>query len=126
MFVLTIDFLSCHQNYERWHENFYLMRDHVLFALRYPLQVIAGFVIYHKERYALYLQGTMRLRTPEIDSLRLEIWDSINTLLAISRSKATVNREVGEKVFWVWGGEKPSEADATLFGFVAAVLNCQA
>jgi hypothetical protein len=98
------------------------MRPHVLGALPYPAQVIIGLLAYRKMKATLYGQGVMRYTDSEIASFRREIWESINTLLVSSK---TSKRDDG-KPFWVCGGEGPSEADATVFGFVVAVLVCDA
>lgn len=77
----------------------------------------------------LYGQGVLRYTDVEIASLRREIWESINTLLVAfktnSNSDSTSKRDDG-KPFWVCGDEGPSEADATVFGFVVALLVCDA
>ena len=70
----------------------------------------------------LHGQGTARFSTEEISSFRRRIWENINALLVASRAKRTET----DALFWVLGGNGPSEADATLFGFVAAAMVCQA
>jgi hypothetical protein len=99
------------------------MRPHVLGALPYPVQIVVGLLAYRKMKATLYGQGVMRLTAEEIAALRLQVWESINVLLVASKSKT--RRDDGAP-FWVCGGEGPSEADVTLFGFVAAVLVCDA
>lgn len=69
----------------------------------------------------LHGQGTDRFSGEEIAAFRREIWESFDALLAASRKNAKTNEP-----FWVLGGEAPSEADATVFGFVAAGLVCKA
>lgn len=99
------------------------MRPHVLAALPYPVQIVVGLLAYRKMKATLYGQGVMRYTDEEIAAFRLEIWESINVLLVASKSK---RRRDNGAPFWVCGGKEPSEADATLFGFVAAALVCDA
>lgn len=97
------------------------MRPHVLQALPYPIQFVVGLLAYRENMKRLYGQGTGRFSAEEIASFRREVWESFDALLTISRRKAKKN-----ETFWILGGEGPSEADATIFGFVAAVLVCKA
>ena len=97
------------------------MRTHVLQALPYPVQLVVGLLAYRENMKRLYGQGTGRFSAEEIASFRREVWESFDTLLAASRRKSKKT-----EIFWVLGGERPSEADAAVFGFVAAVLVCKA
>ena len=120
--------LYFYQVYERWHENYYTMRPHTLAALPYPVQLVVGLLAYRKISAALYGQGTGRFSAEEISSFRKEIWESVNALLVTARRKTQEikTRGEGDATFWVLGGSTPSEADATLFGFVASALVCAA
>ncbi len=97
------------------------MRPHVLQALPYPVQLVVGLLAYRENMKRLYGQGTGRFSAEEIASFRQEIWESFDALLAASRRKSKKT-----EIFWVLGGERPSEADAAVFGFVVAVLVCKA
>ena len=97
------------------------MRPHVLQALPYPVQLVVGLLAYRENMKRLYGQGTGRFSAEEIASFRREVWESFDTLLAASRRKSEK-----DETFWVLGGARPSEADAVVFGFVAAVLVCKA
>ena len=97
------------------------MRTHVLQALPYPVQLVVGLLAYRENMKRLYGQGTGRFSAEEIASFRREIWESFDTLLAASRRKSKKT-----EAFWVLGGERPSEADAVVFGFVVAALVCKA
>lgn len=119
--ALLEDRLYWYQGYERWHQNYYTMRPHVLQALPYPVQLVVGLLAYRENMKRLYGQGTGRFSAEEIASFRQEVWESFDALLAASRRKAKKN-----DTFWVLGGEGPSEADAVVFGFIAAVLVCKA
>lgn len=100
------------------------MRDHVLWALPYPMKIVVGLLIYRGTMKTLHGQGTGRYSDDEIRSFRLEIWEGINALLARSRKTATSNTD--GKPFWVLGDENPTEADASLFAFIISVLTCTA
>ena len=113
------------QGYERWHENYYTIRSHVLAALPYPIQLVVGLLVYRKVSSALYGQGTGRLSAEEISAFRQQVWESIESLLSASRRK-TLKTEASGGIFWVLGGDGPSEADATVFGFIASSLVCDA
>jgi len=97
------------------------MRDHVLAALPYPVKVVVGLLAYRKVCGTLHGQGTMRFSPEEIHAFRQEIWDSVNTLLVESSSKMMTS-SANDNVFFVLGGQKPSEADSVLFGFICSAL----
>ncbi|TVY75556.1 hypothetical protein LSUE1_G008655, partial [Lachnellula suecica] len=107
---------------ERWYENYYTMRGGVLDALPYPAQVIVGLLAYRKISAFLYGQGTMRYTSEEIAAFRLEIWESVNALLVASKQKGFEK----DAPFWVCGGAAPTNADTTVFGFVASAMVCDA
>ena len=69
----------------------------------------------------LYGQGTGRFTAEEISKFKKEVWENVNALLTDSSQK----RGSGG-LFFVLGGEGPTEADTTLFGFVASGLVCDA
>lgn len=98
-------------------DNYYTMRDHALGAIPYPLRVVIGLLAYRRLVAMLHNQGTGRFTNDELRESKSEIWDSINGLLRASKSASA-----GEGPFWALGGEEPTEADATLFGFVVSVL----
>lgn len=120
--ALLEDKLCFYQSYERWHENYYTMRPGVLAALPYPVQLVVGLLAHRGVMRTLYGQGTARFSREEISSFRRHIWENVNALLVASRGKRTET----DATFWVLGGEGPSEADATLFGFIAAGMVCEA
>jgi len=95
----------------------------VLQALPYPIQVIVVLLAYRQISATLDGQGTTRYTSEEISDSRLQIWESINALLA--ESKRNTSGE-GGKPFWVLGRSGPSEVDATLFGFVTSAMVCDA
>ena len=109
------------QGYERWHDNYYTMRPHVFQALPYPMQLIVGLLAYRENMKRLYGQGTGRFSPEEIATFREEGWRSIEALLATSKQKAK-----RDELFWLLGGKGPTEADASVYGFIASALVCAA
>ncbi|KAL1800513.1 hypothetical protein ACET3X_000855 [Alternaria dauci] len=102
---------------ERWIDNYYTMRDYVLAKVPFPQRIISGNLAYRAIVRKLQDQGTGRFSDDEIRSFRTEIWDTVNGLLEDSRASAN-----DSDCFWVLGGHKPTEADATLFGFTVSAL----
>lgn len=90
-------------------------------AIPWPLRVVIGNLAYRQVVAALHGQGTGRLTPEEIASARREVLDSLAGLLAASRAKKSSRSEV----FWALGGDAPTEADASLFGSLAATLVCE-
>ena len=88
------------------------------------MQVIVGALVYRKMHSTSYGQGTGRLSPGEIAELKKEVWDSIDALLAISKNQMKKDGE--DETFWMLGGNGPTEADTTLYGFVASSLVCDA
>lgn len=113
----------CDQNYERWLDNFYTMRDRgPLAPIPWLIRVIIGWFVWRKINTGLYSQGTGRFNSDEINAFRQEVWENINVLLTEAQRTASSS----DKVFWVFGGSEPTEADTTLFGFIASNLVCAA
>ena len=115
------------QTWERWTQNYYTMRDHVLWALPWPVRAFVGSMIYRSTVSTLHGQGTGRFSAEEIGRFRREIWASFADLVLESQSK-TRNKSGSDKdePFWVLGGPEPTEVDAALFGFVVSTLLCTA
>ncbi|KAF2676409.1 hypothetical protein K458DRAFT_322126 [Lentithecium fluviatile CBS 122367] len=110
----------CH-THERWIKNYYTMRDHVLWSMPYPMRVIIGILAYRGNVRKLHDQGTGRFTDAEIRALIREVWEGISGMLEDSMRKAK-----DRDCFWILGGNEPTEADATVFGFIASVLVCDA
>ncbi|KAF2242443.1 hypothetical protein BU26DRAFT_524558 [Trematosphaeria pertusa] len=110
----------CH-TYERWIKHYYIMRDHALWSIPYPMRVVIGVLAYRGNVRKLHDQGTGRFTDAEIRGLIKEVWEGVNGMLEESRRRG----KQGE-CFWVLGGDEPTEADATVFGFVVSVLVCDA
>ena len=111
-------FLNAH---ERWVQNYYTMRDHALWSIPYPLRNIIGILAHRGTVRKLYDQGTGRFSDAEIRAFVKDIWEGVAAMLEESR------REVaGQACFWVLGGNQPTEADATVFGFVVSAMVCDA
>ncbi|KAL4950880.1 hypothetical protein BDW69DRAFT_171195 [Aspergillus filifer] len=114
---------------ERWTENYYIMRDTVLSAIPYPIRVFVASMIYRNIVAGLYAQGTGRYTAEEVQTFRVEAWEAVSDLLVAAKAKRSSKSGSGSdegKPFWVLGGEGPTEADASVFGFVASVLVCKA
>ncbi|PWY88206.1 glutathione S-transferase [Aspergillus heteromorphus CBS 117.55] len=132
--ALLEDKLYFLQGHEKWIQNYAAMRSHILASLPYPVQVVVGYMIYRKQVATLYGQGAMRFSDEERTAMKREVWGEIGALLAESKIKATSAGAGGGKdggggekgPFWVLGGEGPTEADASLFGFVVGGLVCSA
>lgn len=98
------------------------MRDHVLAPVPWPLRIAIGILAARGQVATLHGQGTGRFTRAELTAFKTEIWTGVSALLRESKAKA---KKTGEP-FWVLGGSGPSEADATLFGFINGVLMCAA
>ncbi|KAF4555339.1 Hypothetical protein D9617_2g052950 [Elsinoe fawcettii] len=122
--ALLEDKLVFYQLHERWHQNYYTMRGHILSGMPYVIQVPLGLLVYRRNMRTLYGQGAGRFSAEEIAAFRLEIWDSLEALLTTSK-KAQSNKVIRQP-FWILGGPRPTEADAVLFGFLASNLHCTA
>ena len=106
---------------ERWVDNYYTMRDHALMTIPYPMRVVIGMLAYRKVINYQYNLGIGRFSKEEITSFKQEIWQSINDMLAESKSKSK-----GNDPFWILGKADPTEADATVFGLTCSILICDA
>ena len=100
------------------------MRPKVLAALPYPAQVLVGQLAYRKMSATLRGQGTGRFTAEEIGRFKREVWESVDALLTAARRKRGGGGPDG--MFFVLGGDGPTEADTTLFGFIASGLVCAA
>lgn len=116
--ALMEDKLAFYDTYERWVKNYYVMRDHAMVKLPYPARVIAGTLAYRGIIQRLHEQGTGRFSDAEISAFTTEVWQAVNGLLKASLEK----KQEKEGCFWVLGGNEPSEADTSVFGFVVANL----
>ncbi|KAF2787304.1 hypothetical protein K505DRAFT_329772 [Melanomma pulvis-pyrius CBS 109.77] len=118
--ALMEDKLCFFHTHERWIQNYYVMRDYALSAVPYPLRVVVGMLAFRGNVRKLHDQGTGRFSDAEIRGFIEEIWTGVDGLLEDSR-RMNLGRPEGE-CYWVLGGEEPTEADATVYGFVASVL----
>lgn len=100
------------------------MRPKALAALPYPVQVLVGQLTYRKMSATLYGQGTGRFTAEEITKFKIEVWENVNALLTVSSQKRGSGGS--DEMFFVLGGNEPTEADTTLFGFIASGLVCAA
>jgi hypothetical protein len=102
---------------ERWIDNNSIMCDYAMAKVPFPQRAISGDLIYKANIKKLHDQGTGRFSEDEICSFRREIWTVVNAFLEESR-----NTVRSEECFWVLGGAKPTEADATVYGFIVSTL----
>ncbi|KAJ9608478.1 hypothetical protein H2200_007466 [Cladophialophora chaetospira] len=102
---------------ERWLDNYYTQRDTALYAIPYPIRIFVGLLVHRTVTSTLHGQGVGRLTGEEVRGLETEIWQTLESVLEQRMRKATP-----QKVFWALGGKQPTEADATLFGFIVSVL----
>jgi len=65
----------------------------------------------------LFFQGTGRHKPDEVRHFTEEAIDALAGFAEAARAKAK-----GEGPFWIMGGDKPTEADFTLFGALAGYL----
>jgi len=106
---------------ERWIDNFYAQRDHILSTRPWLVRVVVGSLIHRTVVRTLYGQGTGRHTADEVRTLTHEIWQSIEDLLAASR-RHTDAAGVSKQPFWCCDTKSPMEADTALFGFIVSVL----
>ncbi|KAI1822093.1 hypothetical protein F4861DRAFT_541352 [Xylaria intraflava] len=121
--ALLEDKMSFYNTWERWTQNYYTMRDHVLWAVPGPLRPLIGYLAHRSITTMLHGQGTSRFTPDEIGVFRREVWEGIAELALASQTKAQGQQD---GPFWILGGAEPTEADATVFGFVASALLCTA
>ena len=109
---------------ERWMDNYYIHRDHVLWSIPYPLRIFIGYKIYRNLTTTLNGQGTGRFTDAELQAFSKELWTTINGLLAESKRKARERWTSwdSEGCFWALGGPEPTECDTTLYGFINSAL----
>lgn len=106
---------------EKWIDNYDVMRTNMLASVPWPMQLFIGWMVYNKITATLQGQGTGRLTDEEVAHFKQEVWESVDKLL---RAAKTSKSDTGP--FWVLGGNEPTEADASLFGFIVGGLICDA
>lgn len=104
---------------EKWCDNYTVMKDTMLASVPWPLRELVGWLVARKMTATLEGQGTGRFSGDEVAFFKAQVWEAVNALLEASR---TDSREP----YWVLGGSEPSEADATLYGFIVGGLICDA
>ena len=114
--------------YERWivPENFYKIRDElILYTIPYPIRLVVGQLVYRSVMAALHGQGTGRHTVEELDAMREESVRVLNDFV-VDLSNDTTGGNGKRKTGWIFNGENPTEADAALYGFLAAILTTPA
>ncbi|KAK1656496.1 glutathione S-transferase [Colletotrichum phormii] len=87
-------------------------------AFYQPIQPLIGLLVYRGVTRTLYGQDTGRFSSEELAGFRRDVWGHVNALL----SEARLTAPDIQTPFWVLGGKSPSEADATVFGFISSGL----
>lgn len=111
---------------EKWSDNYQTMIAGVLAPVPWFIRWLIGMLAYRKNMRTLQGQGTGLLSGEELATLRAEAWEAVEALLTEARKTALSRGKDSKDPFWVIGGEEPTEADATLYGFVASALVCDA
>ncbi|CAM1502704.1 Fc.00g074800.m01.CDS01 [Cosmosporella sp. VM-42] len=107
---------------EKWWDHYEVMRSNALGSIPWPVQWLVGLFAYRAASTMLHGQGTGRYTHEEVAVFKHEAWEGVNSLV----SEAKKASKSGKGPFWILGGEEPTEADATLFGFIASALVCDA
>ncbi|KAF7551112.1 hypothetical protein G7Z17_g5230 [Cylindrodendrum hubeiense] len=107
---------------EKWCDNYTVMREGALAAIPWPIRWVVGLIASSNVTRTLYGQGTGRFTEDEVASWKEEVWESVAALLSDAKKASSAAQDP----FWVLGGDSPTEADASLFGFVASALVCDA
>ncbi|KAK4208817.1 hypothetical protein QBC37DRAFT_295807, partial [Rhypophila decipiens] len=107
---------------EQWYENYYTMRDRGPFApLPWGIRHLVTALTYRYARLMLYMQGTGRYTAEEVTSLRGEMIGVLGDSAEASRARSAAHDDE-DGPFWILGGEKPSEADFTVIGYLAGCV----
>lgn len=83
--------------------------------------VVVAFV-FRYARFMLYMQGTGRYAADEVARLRDEAIGALADFAEAARGRRGEDEDGVRRPFWILGGEKPSEADFTLFGYLSGML----
>ncbi|KAJ4164848.1 hypothetical protein LMH87_006503 [Akanthomyces muscarius] len=105
---------------EKWCDNYDEMVENMLAAVPWPVRAVVGWMAQRATVRTLHGQGTGRLSDDEVLMFKEEVWEGVEALLAEAKKKRTTGGD--DAPFWVLGEEEPSEADATLFGFIIGGL----
>ena len=102
---------------ECWIDNYPAQRDAALYSIPYLPRLFVGRKVHGIVVTTLHGQGCGRLSSEEVDTFRKEIWHTFEDMLEIVREE---HKDATEP-FWILGGDKPTEADVTLFSFIASI-----
>ncbi|KAK4442473.1 failed axon connections-like protein [Podospora aff. communis PSN243] len=106
-------------NYERWYGNYYAMRDKLFGHLPNGAQHVMGLLTFQFVKMMLYFQGTGRHNAEEVRHFTEEAVAAIAGFAESAYERVGKN---GSGPFWILGGEKPTEADFTVFGALSGYL----
>lgn len=106
---------------ERWLDNYYIHRDHILQSKPWLIRYIVGNLIHRKIVQTLHLQGCGRFSKEQQKQFRHEIWQTLEQILAVRRQASQSKSEP----FWVLGRQEPTEADAVVYAFINSNQVCK-
>lgn len=107
--------------YERWSENFQSLKDDGPFThLHWMIRPIVASLAWQYSRVMLWGQGTGRHKPEEVKQLQEEAMEALANYATAALEKAAGSDP--KEPFWILGGKTPTEADFTVFGFLAGVL----
>ncbi|KAK1835472.1 glutathione S-transferase [Podospora conica] len=104
--------------YERWFEHADGMRESVFGFLPWGVRHVVGYGALQYARAMMYFQGTGRFSAEEVGGFMEEAVGVLGALAGAARGEG----EGKGGVFWILGGEGPSEADFAVFGGLSALL----
>jgi hypothetical protein len=116
--MARVDELMQSQWYEKWHQNYYYMRDHTLEGKPWLVRVMIDLLIHNKMIATLLGQDTGRYATEELNVLKTNIQRAINVHERWQAAKSESKHEP----FWFLGQSEPTELKSTLFGFISSTL----
>ncbi|KAK3329101.1 hypothetical protein B0H66DRAFT_540269 [Apodospora peruviana] len=111
--------------YERWYDNYDSFRDQGPFVgIPGGIRHVVCSLAYQYAKLILYFQGTGRYTSDEVEGFKAQAMGALADFAEAARKKRSNGSSDGtvKKPFWILGGEKPTEADFTLFGYLSGML----
>ncbi|KAI9789323.1 MAG: hypothetical protein M1816_006212 [Peltula sp. TS41687] len=107
-------------------QNFYRFRDEgPLSSIPYAVRLVVGGIVGRGVAKALQAQGTGRHTVEELDQMSEEAWAALNDLCTAHTTSTLDDGQVAatsKRMPWIFGGQDPTEADASLYGLLVAVF----
>lgn len=102
-------------------QNFYRFRDDgPLSSIPYPVRLVVGGLVARGVTKQLHAQGLGRHSVEELDQMSEEGFAALNDFYTARTSKSSNSQE--GSIPWIFGGDHPSEADASLYGLLVSAL----